>query len=45
VPKPTPIQFVQIAILSVLIFVLISVAIALIVYGVTVATGMWTDRP
>ncbi len=38
-------QVVQIAVLSVVIFLLITVAFGLLVYGVSVAAGMWTDRP
>jgi hypothetical protein len=43
--RPTPVQVVQIAVLSVLIFVGSAVVIGLLLYGFTVATGMWTDRP
>jgi hypothetical protein len=43
--RPTPIQVVQIAVLSVVIFVGISVVVGLLVYGISVAAGMWTDRP
>jgi hypothetical protein len=43
--RPTPVQVVQIAVLSVLIFVGSAVVIGLLLYGFTVATGKWTDRP
>ena len=43
--RPTPIQVVQIAVLSVLIFLGISVVFGLLVFGVSVVAGMWTDRP
>ena len=43
--RPTPIQAVQIAVPSVLIFVGVSVVFGLLVFGFTVVTGMWTDRP
>jgi hypothetical protein len=38
-------QIAQIAVLSVLIFVGIKVLVALLVFGFSVATGAWTDRP
>ena len=43
--RPTPIQVVQIAVLSVVISVGVSVVFGLVVYGFTVVAGMWTDRP
>ena len=43
--RPTPIEVVQIAVLSVLIFLGISVLVSLLVFGISVAAGMWTDRP
>jgi hypothetical protein len=43
--RPTPVQVVQIAVLSGLIFVGISVVFGLLVFGFSVVAGMWTDRP
>jgi hypothetical protein len=43
--RPTRVQIVQIAVLSVAIFIGIKVLFALLFFGFTVATGMWTDRP
>jgi hypothetical protein len=43
--RPTPVRVVQIAVLSVLIFVGISVVFGLLVIGFSVVAGMWTDRP
>ena len=43
--RPTRIQVVQIAVLSVGVFVGIKVLFPLLVFGFTVLTGMWTDRP
>jgi hypothetical protein len=43
--RPTPVQLVQIAVLSVLIFVGISVMFGLLLFGFSVVAGMWTDRP
>jgi len=43
--RPTPVQVVQIAVLSVVIFVGSSVVIGLLLYGFSVVAGMWTDRP
>jgi len=44
-PRPTRVQAAQIAVLSVFIFVGIKVVVALLVFGISVATGGWTDRP
>jgi hypothetical protein len=44
-PRPTRVQIAQLAILSVVIFVGIKILFALLVFGITVATGAWTDRP
>ena len=44
-PRPTRVQVAQIAVLSVFIFVGIKVVVALLFFGITVATGGWTDRP
>jgi hypothetical protein len=43
--RPTPVQVVQIAVLSVVIFVGISVVFALLFFGFSVVAGWWTDRP
>ena len=43
--RPTRIQVVQIAILSVVVFVGIKVLFPLLFFGFSVVTGMWTDRP
>ena len=42
---PRACRSLQIAVLSVVIFVGIKILFALLVFGVTVATGGWTDRP
>jgi len=42
--RPTRVQIVQIAILSVVVFVGANVLVGLLVFVFTVATGMWTDR-
>jgi hypothetical protein len=44
-PKPTRVQVAQIVVLSIVIFVGIKVLFALLVFGFSVATGAWTDRP
>jgi hypothetical protein len=43
--RPTRVQLAQIAILAVAIYAGIKVLFALLLFGVTVVTGMWTDRP
>ncbi len=42
--RPTRVQIVQIAIMSVVVFVGVTVLVGLLAFAVTVATGMWTDR-
>jgi hypothetical protein len=42
--RPTRVQIVQIAVLSVVVFVGANLLVGLLVFVFTVATGMWTDR-
>jgi hypothetical protein len=42
--RPTRVQILQIAIMSVVVFVGVNVLVGLLVFAFTVATGMWTDR-
>ena len=42
--RPTRVQIVQIAIMSVVVFVGVTVLVGLLAFAFTVATGMWTDR-
>jgi hypothetical protein len=43
--RPTPRQVAQIAVLAVAFLVGINVLVAVLAFGATVVTGMWTDRP
>ena len=43
--RPTPVQIVQIAVLSVLIFVGASIVFGLLVFAFSVVAGLWSDRP
>jgi hypothetical protein len=43
--RPTPVQVVQILVLSVAFFLVFTVVTGLLIVAFTVVAGMWADRP